>query len=319
MNSTTPTMGIGVEYDTTTTASTGDRYTYQIKNVDFGIIERAKQDIAITKKVRTLKITLANGQVVSNARIEDDGKLTGSTSNVTYMKPSETTNPANGFVRVELDNEMIQGATLEVGYEFIVSNNSELDYLSENFYKYGIIEGDVITIRATGIIDYLDKEWSFINENNPEWQVKTLDDVKALLTEDVYQNETSTINDKIILYTDVLKDKPIEPTKSESVMLKVSKILTTSDDISLDNETEIVEVDKTGGSDLESTPGNYVPGNGHTETDDHMAETVIVTPPTGGSLSNIVIVMIGIVALLAIAGGIIIIKKKALGDNTEDK
>ena len=102
-------------------------------------------------------------------------------------------------------------------------------------------------------------------------------------------------------------------------MLKVSKILTTSDDISLDNETEIVEVDKTGGSDLESTPGNYVPGKGHTETDDHMAETVIVTPPTGGSLSNIVIVMIGIVALLAIAGGIIIIKKKALGDNTEDK
>ena len=319
MNSTTPTMGIGVEYDTTTTASIGDRYTYQIKNVDFGIIERAKQDIAITKKVRTLKITLANGQVVSNARIEDDGKLTGSTSNVTYMKPSETTNPANGFVRVELDNEMIQGATLEVGYEFIVSNNSELDYLSENFYKYGIIEGDVITIRATGIIDYLDKEWSFINENNPEWQVKTLDDVKALLAEDVYQNETSTINDKIILYTDVLKDKPIEPTKSESVMLKVSKILTTSDDISLDNETEIVEVDKTGGSDLESTPGNYVPGNGHTETDDHMAETVIVTPPTGGSLSNIVIVMIGIVALLAIAGGIIIIKKKALGDNIENK
>lgn len=315
MNSTTPTMGIGVEYENTTTASTGDRYTYQIRNIDFGIIERAKQDISLTKKVRTLKITLANGQEVSNIRIEDDGSITGDSSNTTYMPPSDTTSPSNGFVRVELDNEMIQGATLEAGYEFIATNNSELDYLSENFYKYGIVEGNVVTINATGIIDYLDKDWSFINENNPEWQVKTLDEVRDLLQEEVYQTETSTINDKTILYTDALKDRPIEPTQSTSTMLNVSKILTTSDDIALDNETEIVEVDKPGGADIVSTPGNYIPGTGHTESDDHMAETVIITPPTGQDISNIIMITVGIIALIVIAGGIVLIKKKALGNN----
>ena len=315
MNSTTPTMGIGVEYENTTTASTGDRYTYQIRNIDFGIIERAKQDISLTKKVRTLKITLANGQEVSNIRIEDDGSMTGESSNTTYMPPSDTIQPGNGFVRVELDNEMIQGATLEVGYEFIATNNSELDYLSENFYKYGIVEGNVVTINATGIIDYLDKDWSFINENNPEWQVKTLDEVRDLLQEEVYQTETSTINDKTILYTDDLKDRPIEPTQSTSTMLNVSKILTTSEDISLDNETEIVEVDKPGGSDIVSTPGNYIPGTGHTESDDHMAETVIITPPTGQDISNVIMITVGIIALIVIAGGIVLIKKKALGNN----
>ncbi len=314
MNSTTPTMGIGVEYDTTTSASAGDRYTYQIRNIDFGIIERAKQDLTLAKKVRTLKITLANGQEVTNITIEDDGTLTGETNNVTYMPPSSTTNPSNGFVRVELDNEMIQGATLEVGYEFIATNNSELDYLSENFYKYGIIEGNVVTLNATGIIDYLDSNWAFSSENNPEWQVKTLDDIRDLLQEDVYQSETSTINNKTILYTDSLKDRPIEPTKSESVMLNVSKILTTSEDISLDNETELVEVDKTGGSDLISTPGNYVPGTGDIESDEDMAETVIVTPATGQNLSYVLPITIGVIALLVIGGGIIVIKRKALGD-----
>lgn len=315
MNSTTPTMGIGVEYETTTTASTGDRYTYQIRNIDFGIIERAKQDLTLAKKVRTLKITLANGQEVSNIRIEDDGTITGDSSNVTYMPPSETTSPSNGFVRVELDNEMIQGATLEVGYEFIATNNSELDYLSENFYKYGIIEGDVVTISASGIIDYLDKDWAFDSEANSEWRVVSLDEIKDLLQEDVYQSETSTINDKTILYTDSLKDTRIEPTQSQSVMLNVSKILTTSEDISLNNETEVVEVDKKGGSDLVSTPGNYIPGTGDKESDEDMAETVIVTPATGENLSYVLPITIGIIALLIIAGGVVIIKKKALGNN----
>ena len=34
MDSTTPTMGIGIEYDTTTSASSGDRYVYRINNVE---------------------------------------------------------------------------------------------------------------------------------------------------------------------------------------------------------------------------------------------------------------------------------------------
>ena len=230
------------------------------------------------------------------------------------MPQSITTHTTNELVTVKLNNNMILGATLEVGYEFIATNNSELDYLSENFYKYGIIEGNVVTLNATGIIDYLDSNWAFSSENNPEWQVKTLDDIRDLLQEDVYQSETSTINNKTILYTDSLKDRPIEPTKSESVMLNVSKILTTSEDISLDNETELVEVDKTGGSDLISTPGNYVPGTGDIESDEDMAETVIVTPATGQNLSYVLPITIGVIALLIIGGGIIVIKRKALGD-----
>ena len=318
MNSTTPTMGIGVEYENSYTASAGDRYTYKINNIDFGIVERARQDLGLTKKVRTLKITLANGQVVTDLRVEDDGKITGQKQGVTYMKPSDNIEPENGFIRVELDNELIQGATLEVGYDFIATNNSELDYLSENFYKYGIIEGEVVKISGTGIIDYLDKDWAFDDTKNAGWETKTLDEVKDLLEGNVYQNETSQINERTILYTNNLKDKLIEPTKSESTTLNVSKILTTAEDISLDNETELVEVDKTGGSDLVSIPGNYVPGSGDQESDSGMAETVIVTPATGANLGYILPIVIGIVALAIIATGVIIIKKKGLGDGPKN-
>ena len=312
MNSTTPTMGIGVEYDSTYTASSGDRYVYKVSNVDFGIVERARQQLGLSKRVKSLKITLANGQVVTDITIGENGKIEGQKDHLVYMKPSATTDPKNGFVRVELDNELIQGSTLEVSYEIKATNESEVDYLSENFYKYGTVEGPVVTITPSAVIDYLDKNWAFDQDKNTAWSIKTLDEAKGLVAETVYNNPESTINNKTILYTTSMQDKKLEPTQTASVDLNVSKILSNSEDISLDNETEVTHIDKTGGSKTTSVPGNYVPGTGKTEADDNMAETVIVTPSTGGNKNFLIPTAIGTIALLVLGGGVFLIRRKAL-------
>ena len=315
MDSTTPTMGIGVEYDTTYTASSGDRYVYKIRNVDFGIVERARQQIALNKRVKTIKITLANGQVIIDATIGEDGKLTGQKDHLVYMPPADTSNPKNGFIRAELDNELIQGATLEVGYEIKTTNQSELDYLSENFYKYGKVEGNVVTITPSAVIDYLGKGWAFDQDKNPDWSIKTQDEVKNLVAETVYNNPNSTINEKTILYTTKLQDQKLEPTQSATVDLKAYKVLSTAEDISLDNEAEVNHVDKPGGSKTTSTPGDYVPGTGKTETDDGTGETVIVTPATGANKAFLIPTIIGATALIVLGAGVVLIKRKALGKN----
>ena len=312
MNSTTPTMGIGVEYDSTYTASSGDRYVYKVSNVDFGIVERARQQLGLSKRVKSLKITLANGQVVTDITIDENGKIEGQKDHLVYMKPSATTDPKNGFVRVELDNELIQGSTLEVSYEIKATNESEVDYLSENFYKYGTVEGPVVTITPSAVIDYLDKNWAFDQDKNTAWSIKTLDEAKGLVAETVYNNPESTINNKTILYTTSMQDKKLEPTQTASVDLNVSKILSNSEDISLDNETEVTHIDKTGGSKTTSVPGNYVPGTGKTEADDNMAETVIVTPSTGGNKNFLIPTAIGTIALLVLGGGVFLIKRKEI-------
>ena len=314
MNSTTPIMGIGVEYDSVYTASTGDKYEYSIRNVDFGIVERARQKIELSKRVGSVKVTLANGQVVVDTTIDEDGNVNGQSNYVIYMGPSERAMPRNGYVRIELDNELIQGATLEVGYVITTENLSELDYLSENFYKYGIVEGEVVTITPSAIIDYLDNRWAFESEKNPDWQVKTKEDLPGLVAEVVYNNENSTINDKTILYTESLKQNALKPTESASVNLNVSKLLTTSDDLSFDNETEITTLDKTGGSKPEGTPGNYIPGTGKTEPDDSTAETVVVTPSTGANLNFILPITVGVIALIVLGVGVVIIKRKTLNN-----
>ena len=314
MDSTTPTMGIGVEYESVYTASTGDRYTYEIKDIDFGIVERARQKVDLTKRVKSLTLTLANGQVVTEATFDEDGNVTGTIGNLTYMRPSENASPSNGYVRVELDNELIQGATLEVGYEIKVENLSELDYLSENFYKYGIVEGNVVTITPSAIIDYLDNGWSIEMEENPGWEIRTLDEIRDIVSDSVYNDENSTINDKHILYTENLSNVNLAPNESASTDLTVSKILASTDDISLDNEAEMNRLEKTGGSDPVEIPGNHIPGTTDTESDDSMAETVIVTPPTGTNLSFIIPIVIGVAALVVLGVGIFLIKRKALGN-----
>ena len=221
---------------------------------------------------------------------------------------------SNGFIRLEMDNELIQGTRLEVGYEIKATNISEMDYKSEKFYQYGILEGDVITISPTGIIDYLDNNWSFEEKENPEykWEVKSAEDIKVLVVEEVYNRPESTIGDKIILYTNSLANNNIQPEKSETIMLNVSRRLTTTDEISFGNEAEIVELTRPGGSIPESTPGNYVPGTTLKEADESMAETTIVTPATGENRNYMLPIVIGATALIILGVGVIIIKKKVI-------
>ena len=311
MDSTTPTMGIGVEYDTTYTASTGDKYTYRINNVDFGIVERARQDLALIKRINTLKLTLANGQVIADVSIDENGNLTGEERYVSYMPPSDNL-PKNGYLKIEIDNELMEGAYLEVQYKITAKNNSEVEYLTEDYYKYGITGGDVATITPTAIIDYLDDDWNFDKEANQGWETKTLDDIKGIVAEVVYKDENSKINETTILYTEALKDKKLKPEDKETIYLNVSKLLSVSQEINLDNEIEILRIERTSGGNLTFTPGNYIPGAGKTESDDDMAEEVIVTSKTGDNLNFIVPISIVVSALVILGAGVIFIKKKIL-------
>lgn len=130
--------------------------------------------------------------------------------------------------------------------------------------------------------------------------------------------ESKDINNRRILTTEQLQNYPIKPNNNLTRTLTVSKLLTTSKDIELENEAEILEIEKDGGGKITNeqgkviAPGNYLPGTGpHVEPDDDMAEKVIITPNTGENRNYITITIIGIVSLVILFTGIVIIKKKS--------
>ena len=309
MKSTTPGMVFSVEYDTTVTDGNDDKVEFKVKNIDFGIVERPKQKMEISKRVSAFKITLANGQVLVDATVDENGKLQGSHDYVTYMGPSSTNNiNVNGIVRAEIDNELIQGAKLEATYLIKVTNTSEKDYDSKRYYQYGKIDkgAQLVKNSATGVIDYLDKRLT--SNNNDGWEEKDqayLNDVNAS-----EKDNTEFVNTTITYFTSQLS-KPLAPGESNEVTFNVSKLLASSDDNTFDNKTEIVDVTKSDGFNT-GTPVAVTWNNGKFFFNKDNSEEVVVIPSTGENRNYTLPTIVGIVAITILGVGVFLIKKFAI-------
>ena len=304
MNSVTPTMEFGVEYETTITDGTADKVEFIVKNVDFGIVERARQKLDLQKRVSTFKVTLANGQVLADAEVTEDGKLEGTTNHMTYMGPSTS---GNGYVKLETDDELIEGATLNITYQIKAINQSEVDYMSENYYKYGIKEGNIATLTPSAVIDYLDKNLGFEDNDNKDesgnsiWQQISKVKLQEFKAQKV--NDGGYLDNKKILYTDKIA-KPIKPGDTKTVDLKVSKLLSSSTDMTFNNDAEVAKITSNDGQNPPVVPPTYPPVVS--------AEDSIVVPSTGANMNYAFPTIVGIVSLVILGIGVFVIKKKII-------
>lgn len=301
MYSLTPKFTVGVEYETTTTSSLGDRYTYKIENIDFGIVERARQSIEISKRISNVKITLANGEVL----LEGDPK-NATIQNVKYLKPSQVNSV--GQINITMDDDMIHGAILQVTYEFVIENKSELDYNSEKFYKFGIIEGEQVTLKPQTIIDYLDNNLAY---SGNEWVV--VEDKESLTQEGGMLSEE--LKEVVDSYNKILTTSTDSIKAGESITktITLSRILTNSDELVYYNDAEILKVSKEAGSLIGTIPGNYKPGEVK-EVDETRAEILTINSPTGEDRGYAEYIIVAGTMLGIIVAGIVIIKKKVISE-----
>ena len=354
MNSTTPIMGIGVENVDTSTAAIGNKYEFLISNIDFGIVERARQELGINKKIKSIKITLANGQTIVDGEVieGEDGtlKLNYNQNIISGMGASESSYPRNGYLKAEIDSELLQGSTLKIQYVISLTNNSELDYDSEQYYLYGEKgENDKpIIYIPSGIYDYLDNNLASAEDKDSKWETKTISEYNSSVSEptiienylhryslestdsqeniieytgyesfkEQYQVENwnmetikearkKRLADKTILYNGDIEDiaKSVIPGNSiELATLDVSKVLSNSDEINLNNNVEITKVTRTTNTGRRITVKSLYDS----------AETLIITPNTGENKDYIPIVTMAITFLITLGTGIVFIKKKIL-------
>ena len=202
MTSTTPVMEFNVEYDDNDLMSIDlnrieNRIAFSIKNMDFGIVRRPEQNINLVKSVSEVRLSLQNDQVLVNVQIDENGNLVGEANYTTYMPPIKENGITveNGYLRIELDQGLIQGSQLEMKYRLTAENASQADYVDESYgyYKYGESyyekavgqdrkDTDVVTVSPTRIIDYLDEGSTYLPDDptNIEynWQEVSLDEIK---------------------------------------------------------------------------------------------------------------------------------------------
>lgn len=309
----------------------GER-NYQIK---FGIIERPRQSLQVNKEICNIKLTLANGQILAQ------GDPRNETINyVTY--------PENGSLKIEVDSEIIEGATLDIDYEITVDNKSEKDYVGTEYYRYGLVnENNLVKITLNSIADYVDERLSvtyddiensigdfrYYNTNNNtlnQWQlIRDVTKEEKMLTginidPSVYSS-IKTRSNIVVRDTDI----SLAPEESTTLNLLAKKLLNNlSEDQVFDNYVELIQVSNpvgrfygnmVGTTYTYMTPGNF---NVTTKIKDESDNSnynrqvkrnaqVIIIPPTGVK-EKIQYVSIGVGCLILLAGGIWLIKKKVL-------
>lgn len=284
-----------------------------LKNIDFGIAERAKTALKLTKEVKRVRIVLDNGIVLSDAQIED-GKIKNNAQYAVYLPESST----KGQIKFEVDNELLQNAHLEIQYGIKIDNISEVDYKNKEYYWYGGSQKreDIAKLDTKAIIDYLDNQVSVDEEKNGLGeQVQDNEEKEKIITEQGLLENTETMRKKLleehnrILKIDKQISQLLEPNESHEVTLIADKLLMNTvleEGIELGNQAEIVKVEKTWGSSLITIPGD------NKGIDVDISENITIVPPTGRITNTIAYIMLTISSCAILVGGIILIKKYVL-------
>ena len=329
MNSNTQSFKVFLEYDDTENSSniTDDGVSAnRVTSIDFGIIERARQILQLDKHITSARVTLANGNVLINAKLEN-GVLVDQTQYVTVLPPSPG---ANGQLKIEVDTELLQSARVEIEYGLEVTNISELEYQTQDFYMYGKGYGEtanrLVTLQPSLIIDYLDNSLATDMTENAIWDTIAQGDRKSQLIDTGLLSES--LEDTLegtsrVITTDEIASQVLVPVGLEAgsasgqssveVNLKGYKLLSSEgDETFVENYAEIIRVIKNnGGGTLVTTPGNYIPTDSSTsEEDNSTSESLVILPPTGLTTNYTSYIILAISSLLILGVGIILIKKK---------
>lgn len=320
---------------------------YQIK---FGIVERPRQSLKVTKDIASVKLALANGQIIAEGNKEDI--QAGRVKYIVY--------PDGGFLKIEIDNEIIEGADLDINYRINVQNLSEIDYNDLDYYRYGFVkdknkESSLVKL-TPAIADYVDEKLSVtydIDKNNRTfkyydatndtkniWQLLPTSgkEDKKLAGIDISQSVFKSIKNRSNIVVKKTDDKILPkvtentPNDKDYNLLAKKKLtsISTNTDNTFENYVELIEVYNSVGrfygvdSDREHPDNNIwkyeTPGNFDVTNKDNLTESdtnfetdpskVTIMPPTGDN--KIYYYIIGISSLVILVGGIIIIKKKVL-------
>lgn len=262
--------------------------------VNFGLLKRPISKLVAIKEVNGIKISNKGIIYVDTA----NGINTG-------------LREAYGSYYIELDDELINGAHLEIGYKIRIENQGEKDTLYNYFEgeaKYGSNQHELIKTQALLVYDYPEKlGYDEDRTINPSWTKEGVD-VRILSGE--VQSKIS--GGALVVKATEKLDKALKPGEStDTIYMTLSKIMAAggNDDLSYSNKVEIVSrLNEVGRRDEESIPGNYVPLSKVTEPDTGIAD-VTITDPTGETR---IYYGLGIGAGILLIVGIVLIKRFAL-------
>ena len=283
----------------------------EFNGLSFGIIEVPKQDVEIRKIITNVKLTNSQGNVLYSGNPEN-------VPSQGVVALSDLDNEKNGgstYVRAEVNEDSIYGADLELTYEVIITNKSDVNYYYDRYYWFGDkTDNKEVTVKLTDVKDYLDETLTYEKEKSDQDRINSLGmDNISVDGKTIRAQKMNLKFDDHVLYTNKIANRDNGHPTSNKVKIVASRVLSNQDD-----DMEIVSRAVIDGA--ETSPDEKDTSADKTEqikiapkevhTNGMVKARFIITPPTGKNRSTTTYIITGIIALIGLGIGIVVLKKK---------
>lgn len=235
-----------VERNRTETDTKTQSQDYIISNINLGLVERPRAQLELSKEVSNFRLTLQNGtpQFDTNKSVRNlyyaqhNGHSTQLDKNYDNInnafKLREVVVNQNNrkdkpeLIQMYLDDELMEGSTLNVEYTISVKNVGDVDYLDDKFYYTGNTENaSESNISKTNVLDAIDyasnaiKYVESLQNDGVEWKLKTANELVGIQESNLQENYSfSDEENKVALVNRTYYDK----LKPYSAMLSTDKL-----------------------------------------------------------------------------------------------
>ncbi len=126
---------------------------FKINHIDFGLEYRPESEIRLVKEIEEVKLITEDKQVLVDLFFLTKGEGTDTkheidkerskgleliqfvSNNYNILLSNLTNEERQGFVFVQIDEEILQGCTVQINYKFEAENNSQVDRIAVNLEK----------------------------------------------------------------------------------------------------------------------------------------------------------------------------------------
>lgn len=322
----TPKLEINIEGTGTKESNSQDVVQYDIKNMNFGIIEIPKTELGLELNMTNIKVTNTQGNII----IEGNPGKDKEGQNLKYLSNLDKENhiiPGSTYAKIEINNEQIYGAKLEITYAITIINNSDLNYYEDegstsygDYYKFGDIAKDAkqVGIRIEQVKDYLD---SLLKNSSSSIDLNNITGWKDIYTGKFEENKGN--NTTTIEFTAYRNLSTKEERMNYDNQAVVTRIKTLGNNLITDISNYPDIVSKTDLSDNKEFVSNF--GSDEIPYKDYFTyqhQTTLKENPTSVVSLNIIpptgigrkveYIIIFIISGIVIIAGVIFIKKKVL-------
>ena len=315
MQANTPVMDIGIEFETLDnlevqvfkyTSENGGELTEahvfvdSLDNMNFGLAEKPHVNVETSKQVVYFEYKNAKGETLFYG---------DPTSNKPIQYVKHYKDATQELVEAEIDQDLMQGSTLNITYNMSIKNNSEDDYTTKDFYYFGTkgTEAQKAKLNITKVVDYMSDKLVFkadsTNAQGEVWKATSKDDAEFTKLID---SSIVDINGYQVLMSQTYGQIANGATKTTT---SYATVVTNAEDTQYLNCIEILEY--TGGKRIQNTtPGNYNPNDFQNVEEDSANINLMLNAPTGRDINYTPYIVTGIITLIIVAAGVVIIRKR---------